>query len=82
MDIRAATANSSHIFATLAVAASENHHIMVVDVGNAFLNAPLESEQYMRVNKDVAAVIIRMRPEYASFRGDKGELIVLLKRAL
>ena len=76
------TASSSTIFITLADAAEKKKSILVDDVHCAYLNASRGDlpKVYGILGKEMTAVLIMMKPEYAPFvREDETLLVEILK---
>jgi hypothetical protein len=46
-DVGSPTANITNIFTEAAIAASTNQIVLTVDVGAAYLNAPMEGEEVL-----------------------------------
>ena len=82
-DVSSPTPQVSSVFTVAAIAAKENRKIRVMDIGNAYLNAELVGEDvYMKIDKEVAAILIDLDSSYEQFKNDRHEIIVKLKKAL
>ena len=53
-----------------------------LDIAGAYLNAPLPEPEFMRINKDLADIIVEINPDYQRFQSPKGHMTVRLKKAL
>jgi len=81
-DLAAPTVKTLSLFSTLSLAAAKNMKMMTFDIGQAFLNAEIENEVYVRLDSKTAEILIAIRPEYEKFKTAKGELILKLLKAL
>ncbi len=89
MDRALYSAGSSPTVATEAVAillaqsAAYNEVRYFVDIGTAFLEAPMEDEEvYMWISKSLVPYLVEAMPEAASFVDNKGRVLVRLLKAL
>jgi len=78
------TASSSTIFITVADAAEKKRSILVGDVPCAYLNASRGDlpKVYVILGKEMTAVLIKMKPEYAPFVREDGTLLVEILKGL
>jgi hypothetical protein len=81
-DLAAPTVKTISLFSMLAMAGAKDMHMMTFDIGQAFLNADIENEVYVRLDEKTAEILISIRPEYAQYKTSKGELILKLLKAL
>jgi hypothetical protein len=83
-DTSSPTVSSVAVNALLTIAARDNLRVGVIDVTAAYLNAPIGREDiYMRLNREMSAVLVRLHPEYREFvNASTGCVIVRLKKAL
>lgn len=81
-DLAAPTVKTLSLFSALSLAASKNMHMMTFDIGQAFLNADIENEVYVRLDVKTADILVNIRPEYEQYRTPKGELVLKLLKAL
>jgi hypothetical protein len=72
------------VFTIAAIAAHEERHVVVVDIGSAFLNATMQKSVpvYMRLDKTMSEYLVQISSKYAEFRQTNGTITVLLKKAL
>ena len=82
-DVSSPTPQVSSVFTVAAIAAKEERKVRVMDIGNAYLNADLVGEDvYMKIDKDIAKILVEIDPNYEQFKNDRHEIIVKLKKAL
>jgi hypothetical protein len=81
-EISSPTVSTTSLFTLLALAASENRHVVVTDIASAYLNASMEGEPvYMRQNPTLTKFVCKVDSAFADFTFD-GRLVVLLKKGL
>lgn len=80
-DLAAPTVKTLSLFSMLAMAGAKNMHMMTFDIGQAFLNADIENEVYVRLDEKTADILTGIRPEYAKYKTTKSELILKLLKA-
>jgi len=56
--------------------------IDVMDVGGAFLEAELDTEEYVSINKDLVENLVRLFPGVFDFVDRDGKIVVRLKKAM
>ena len=78
------TININIAFAGLAIAAKAGPktEIEVIDIDNAYLNADLNTPEYMYIGSDVSEILCKHHPEYRHFLLPDGRLAVELLKAL
>jgi Reverse transcriptase (RNA-dependent DNA polymerase) len=86
-DIESLTANISSIFTVAQIAAAEQRFVMVGDVGSAYLNAAMPTDNpdkilYMLIEPDVSREIIRQDKSFLPYQRRNGSLVVRLNKAL
>jgi hypothetical protein len=84
-DLSSPTAASSSVFAVAAIAAAEGRIVIVTDIGGAFLNASMQPtgiKVHMRLDPAIAAMLVKIAPEYSSFLEPSGSMVVELDKAL
>ena len=86
-EIESPTASISSIFTIAQIAAAEERFVMIGDVGSAYLNAVMPTDDpakilYMSIEPDVASEIIRQDTTFAPFQRANGTLVVQLNKAL
>ena len=55
---------------------------MALDIGTAYLNAPMKRLVYMWIDKHMTAILVEMNPSLSTFVGEDGRILVLLRKAL
>jgi len=81
-DLAAPTVQILALFSMLSVAAAKNFNIMTFDIGQAFLNADIENEVYVRLDQRLAEMLIMIKPDYKKFQNKNGTLVLKLLKAL
>jgi hypothetical protein len=69
-DLSSPTVNLSSVFLLSCLAAKDGSHVMSVDITGAYLNAELDSEVMMRLNKPIADLLIRVDGNYKQFQNE------------
>ena len=82
--LSAPTVLTSSVFLIAAVAAMELRHVMVVDIGGAFLIVPMNTGVvvHMRLDAIMSKLMTDLSPEYRRYADDKGRMVVTLDKAL
>jgi len=79
----APTAKTRSVMTCLKLAAVKGWDLLKLDVGGAFLCAPIgEEEVYMILDKDLANKVVTSMPEYSEYLGDDGKLVVRVDKAM
>jgi hypothetical protein len=80
----APTVKTTTYMLMLQLAASDAHNSTEVwDVKSAFLNAAIDRDDlYMRLHSDMAAIMVKLKPEWKTYLDERGSLVVKLQRAL
>lgn len=79
------TASTAAVYILASLAAKEEKNVWTCDIGTAYLNAPMPEtgpKQLMRLDKEVASVLVWIKPEYAEFQRDDGTMVVEISKAL
>jgi hypothetical protein len=76
------TVNLAAVFMLAALAARNKEHVMTVDVTGAYLNAEVKEEVHMRLDKNLAALLITVDKSYEEYLEKDGTMLVKLNRAL
>jgi hypothetical protein len=79
-DISAPTPGLEAIFLMHALAAQLGYRVAVMDIPSAFLHSQLPDDQRlpMIIGKDEAAIIVKLKPEWAKYLRHDGTLAVML----
>ena len=82
-DISSPTVATSAAFMVAALAARERRHVVTVDIAGAYLNADMSGpEVLMRLDRTMAAILTKIKPEYSKFLARDGSMVVRLDKAL
>jgi Reverse transcriptase (RNA-dependent DNA polymerase) len=86
-EIEAPTASTASIFTIAQIAAAEKRHVMVGDVGTAYLNARMPDDDlnkaiHMSIDSRTAAIVVEQDPTFKRYLTKEGGLIVRLDKAL
>ena len=86
-EIEAPTANIASIFTVAQIAAAEQRHVMVGDVGTAYLNSRKPDDDpaktiHMAIDPRTAAIVVEQDPTFQQYLTKEGGLIVRLDKAL
>lgn len=79
------TAHTTSVFVIAAIAAAEERSVMTIDVGGAFLNAPMEPtgiKVHMRLDKLMTSMLLKIDSSYQEYVQSNGTLVVQLDKAL
>lgn len=82
-DISSPTVATSAVFLVAAIAAQERRHVATIDIAGAYLNADIgEQEVLMNLDKTLAEILVKLKPEYRTFLRPDGTMIVKLTKTL
>lgn len=84
-EVSSPTVSTAAVFILASLAAKEHKHVWSCDVGTAYLNAKMPEDapkQLMRLDQEVARVLVWLKPEYAEFLNDDGTMVVEITKAL
>jgi hypothetical protein len=82
-DISSPTVATSSVFMIASLAALEQRRVVTVDIAAAYLNADMTGEEVlMKLDETMAAILVKIKPEYRQFLTEKGTMIVRLDKAL
>lgn len=76
------TVNFYTLMAVLTIAAKHKMILGTFDVAGAYLNAPLNVPVFMKLRKEIAAVLVAGDPNLAQFTDQSGQINVKLVKAL
>eukprot|EP01040_Poterioochromonas_malhamensis_P011415 gene11415-12445_t len=82
MDISSPTASLEAVLLVAAIAAKEQRLVATADVPGAYLHALMRDTIVMIVEPLLAQILIKIKPTWAEYLDHKGNLNVILKRAL
>ena len=81
-ELAAPTVQILSLFTMMSIAATKNYHVMTFDIGQAFLNAKIENEVYVRLDKRLSDLLISINPSYKPYQSEHGTLVMRLLKAL
>lgn len=81
-DYSSPTVSTEAIFLTAALEASEERHVITIDVDGAYLHAPMDHEVLVSINPVLSALLVNLDNSYKQFTNDDGSVIVKLDKAL
>jgi hypothetical protein len=83
-DVSSPTANITHILTEAVIASGQLCQIATIDVGSAYLNAPMEGERVlMKLNRSLSSMMVELYPEYSQYvHPISGIIVVKLLKAL
>jgi len=84
-DLSATTADLSSVLITAGVAAKEERKVASLDVGSAYLNAPMDPNApavILKIDATNAAILASIDPTYTPYLTEKGELFVKLRKCI
>ena len=82
-DVSSPTVSTTEAFIVASIAASEGRAVATLDIDGAYLNADItEQEVLMKLDPIVAAILVKLRPDYESFMQPDGTIVVKLDKAL
>jgi hypothetical protein len=76
------TPATSSIFVVAAISAFEKRKVKTLDFTAAYLNALMKKKVFMKINKTISNFLIDIKGDWKTFLDDRGELTVILKKAL
>ena len=76
------TININTVLIMLSIAAKLKLKKRIYDVSGAFLNAKLDKPEFMRINKEIAGIMVDNDPNMSKYIMDDGSMIVKLLKAL
>jgi hypothetical protein len=85
-ELSSQTVNTESVVILLAGAAAENRALAVIDVKGAYLNADMVTpggrQTIVKIERDMANMFVKMKPELAEFVDDTGRLYMRVDKAL
>jgi len=82
-DISSPTVATSSVFMIASLAALEQRRVVTVDIAAAYLNADMTGEEVlMKLDETMAAILVKIKPEYKQFLTEQGTMILRLDKAL
>ena len=81
-DLSAPTASATTLMLCLAIAAKMKMQLKTFDVSGAFLNAILPEEEFMRLNRHLASILVLRDPSLAQYLQPDGSMVVQLRKSI
>jgi len=81
-EISSPTACLKSIFNMLKIVAVEKRHMLILDVGGAYLNAKINSPAYMFIAPDLVNILLNICPHFAKFKDQRGRMLVQIDKAM
>lgn len=83
-NLSAPTVATSSLLAVVAIAAAEHRIVTVMDIGGAYLNAPMTTGVvvHMRLDPIMSAILCELNPSYTPYLDKSGCIVVALDMAL
>ena len=81
-DTSSPTIHLSSLYTLLNIAIHNNLRIITADIIGAYLNAEMDENVYMKINKNLTPYLIEADPNMKQHQNKNGEVIVKLKKAL
>ena len=81
-DIASPTARLESIFNVIKIVVEEDRYTLVLDVGGAYLNAKIDREVFMILNRAVSEILIQALPNLKGFADKKGRVLVQIEKAM
>jgi len=81
-EISSPTACLESIFNMLKIVAVEDRHLLILDVGGAYLNAKINNAAYMFLAPNLVNILLNICPHFVKFRDQKGRMLVQIEKAM
>jgi len=81
-DIASPTASLESIFNMLKLVAMEKRHLLILDIGGAFLNAEIDRTVYMFIEPELVNIMVNMNSGYAKYRDVKGRILTQIDKTM
>jgi len=81
-EISSPTACLESIFNMLKLVAVEKRHLLILDVGGAYLNAKIDRPAYMFIQPDLANILLNICPHFVKFKDGQGRILTQIDRAM
>jgi hypothetical protein len=82
IDPSSPTVSTEALFISAAIDAMEKRDKATVDVEGAYLHCKMVGEVFMRIDRVIADILLRIDPVYAKYRLPDGSIVVILEKAL
>ena len=81
-DIASPTASLESIFNVLKLVAVEKRHLLIFDIGGAYLNAEIDRTVYMFIEPELVNILVNINSGYAKYRDVKGRILTQIDKAM
>jgi len=81
-DTASPTASLESIFNMLKLVAVEKRHLLILDIGGAYLNAEIDRSVYMFVEPVLVNILVNINAGYAKYRDVKGRVLTQIDKAM
>jgi len=81
-DIDSPTASLESIFNMLKLVAVEKRHLLILDIGGAYLNAEIDRTVYMFIEPELVNIMVNIDSGYAKYRDVKGRILTQIDKAM
>ena len=81
-NVASPTGGTVSLFIISIIAVIEKRHVATADIASAYINADMDEEVLMRIDKDCTNVLCEVDSSYLPFVNNDGSLVVRLKKAL
>ena len=81
-EISSPTASLESKFNMLKLVAVEKRHLLVLDVGEAYLNAKIDRAEYMCIQPELVNILVNICPGHKKFRDSNGKMLVQIDKAM
>jgi len=81
-EISSPTASLESIFNMLKMVAVEKRHLLILDVGGAYLNAKINRAEYMYIQPELVNILVNICPSYKRFKDSYGKMLVQIDKAM
>ena len=81
-DIASPMASLESIFNLLKLVAMEKRHLLILDIGGAYLNAEIDRTVYMFIEPELVNIMVNIDSGYAKYRDAKGRVLTQIDKAM
>lgn len=81
-NVASPTGSIVSLFIIAIISVHEKRCVSTADIGSAYINADMDDEVFMRIDKECTGILTELFPTYISYVNHDGGLVVRLKKAL
>ena len=81
-DVASPTGATVSLFIVAIIAVVEQRRVATADIASAYINADMDEEVLMRIDRECASVLCELYSNYSNFVNHDGSIVVRLKKAL